>query len=325
MKLVKVDQHWPKDRLLINYAIHNVCNYKCWYCFPGSNTGNWQWPDIDVVTDNLLWLIDYYKKHLGKQKIQLNLLGGEPTLWPHLSDFVKRLKNRLGDNISIMITTNGSKSIEWWNCHGRNFDHVLISCHPKYANVGHVKEVADLLYTQNVHVDVSVLMDSENWDRAIDIVNQLKTSKCRWSIIASQVIHEKITYSPIQKKYLKNYLKRIPNLFWFWKVNKEYNYKVTLKFENGKTKQVKKKYILFHELNKFNGWECNIGIDNIVIQFTGEITAFCNETLYRRADKYNLYDYKFKEQFDPLLVPVICSKSCCNCEQEFNTTKRLIK
>ena len=39
--------------LRIEYMPGNLCNYKCHYCFPGSNEGDVKWPDVDLVLKNL--------------------------------------------------------------------------------------------------------------------------------------------------------------------------------------------------------------------------------------------------------------------------------
>ena len=322
--ITQVNQKWPRDRLLINYSIHNVCNYKCWYCFPGSNEGDYRWPDLDLVTQNFLHLLKYYKDNLGKTKFQVNLLGGEPTLWPKLSTFVRNLKNELGDDISIMITTNGSRTVNWWETNGTLFDHVLISCHPKVVDATHVSAVADILYEKNVHVDVAVLMDPTRWERTMEIIAQLKNSRRRWSIIASQIIHQNINYTADQTKYLKRYLKRFPNLFWYWRVNKEYNYKTTITHHTGKIQKIAKNYLLTNNLNHFQGWECNIGIDNITVNFNGNLTGSCSQSLYKLDRVYNLYDADFIQVFNPVLQPTICNKISCDCQHEYNTSKRAL-
>lgn len=324
VSIIKVEQQSSPNKLLINYAIHNVCNYKCWYCFPGSNTGEHRWPALDVVANNFIQLLKYYKTQRNKSQFELNLLGGEPTLWPELGDFIKILKLEFGKDIQIRITTNASRTIRWWSEHSQYFDKVLISCHPNEADENHIIAVADLLYITPVYVDVIVLMDPTVWDKAINIVQNLKKSKNTWSIQTSQVIHNSVKYNTEQIAYLESYVKRRPNLFWYWKTSKNFNYKNKLYFDNGKVISIKKNYLLFNNLNHFKGWECNIGIDNILINFDGRLSANCGENLYKLPISYNLYDKNFVNMFHPKLVPTICTKEGCYCEHEINTTKQVI-
>ena len=316
--LIKVNQDWPDDLLLVNYELHNVCNYRCWYCFPNSNTGTYKWPDYELSLMNFIHLLNYYKIHLNKTRFQINLLGGEPTLWPKLSDFCKELKQTFSD-ISIMITTNGSKPLDWWYENYSYFDHILISCHPEYVNENHIISVANLLYDHNKHVDTLVLMAPDYWDRALTIIENLKSGK-DWAIISSFVNQNKFTYSAEQLEYINDYLKQRPDLEWYKKVKTEYHYSVHITDETG-TYKVSKTHLLINELNQFIGWECNIGIDNITVTKNGDISGSCGEKLYQLDFKYNLYDINFKNNFSPTIKPALCSQCRCFCEHEYNTSK----
>lgn len=322
MEIIEVKKNWPADRFLIHYMLHNVCNYKCWYCFPGSNEGNHRWPDIEVALPNLKHLINVYRQNFNKKVFELNFLGGEPTLWPELSDLVTGLKKEYGKNIIISITTNGTRSIRWWEEYGHQFDKVLISCHPERVDPYHISQVADLLYNKMVLVDVKVLMDPSRWDTCLNIISTLKESKRRWSIQTAQVIGSNIRYTQEQLEYLKQYMKRSPNLFWFWRCNNNFNYNVRIVDEQKNSKKVKKNYLLLKNLNHFKGWSCNIGIENLNINALGYVSSACNEKLYGYDFNYNLYDEDFIKKFNPQMVPAICSKTSCDCEYEFNTSKK---
>lgn len=322
MEIVQVQKNWPKNRLLIHYALHNVCNYRCWYCFPGSNEGNYRWPELELTLTNLKHLINVYKEKFNKEIFELNLLGGEPTLWGQLSNFVKDLKESYGDKIIISMTTNGSRTIHWWEENGKFFDKVLISCHPETVDPLHIKNVADLLYEKKVYTDVNVLMDTTRWDTCINIIDELKTSKHRWSIATAQVIHSTIAFNEEQKLFLKKPMKRLPNLFWLWRCTRHFNYSTKVVDTKGKSKKVKKNYILLNNLNHFKGWTCDIGIENLNIHFSGAVSSACGENLYGYDFKYNLYDKNFVEKFSPMPRPVICTRVSCDCEYEFNTSKK---
>ena len=116
MKIIKIDSNVSKDRLRIELFLSNVCNYKCWYCFPGSNTGTHPWPDLDLIKENLSHVIEYYKTNLNKKQIYLHIIGGEPTLWKNFGEFVKFFKET--HNCLISISTNGSRTLRWWNKYG---------------------------------------------------------------------------------------------------------------------------------------------------------------------------------------------------------------
>jgi uncharacterized radical SAM superfamily Fe-S cluster-containing enzyme len=60
--------------LKIQYELSNICNYKCWYCFPGSNEGTHRWPDLEPLMSNLSFLLDHYKNSAKKKRFQLMLI-----------------------------------------------------------------------------------------------------------------------------------------------------------------------------------------------------------------------------------------------------------
>ena len=52
-EIIKIDSNIDTDILRIELFFSNLCNYKCWYCFPGCNEGTHKWPDLELVTKNL--------------------------------------------------------------------------------------------------------------------------------------------------------------------------------------------------------------------------------------------------------------------------------
>lgn len=324
MNLTRVQKREPENKLLVHYAIHNICNYKCWYCLPNSNLGNYRWPDYKLAADHFIHLFDYYKENLGKTQIELNLLGGEPTLWPALGKFLSILKDKYGRNLKVMVTTNGSRTIAWWEKHANYFDKVLISCHPADVKAKHVVQVADLLYENGVIVDTIVLMDPRKWNRAKAIADELTLSKHNWSVQVTPVIHDTVQYTEQQRAYLNNYMKRKPSFKQLIKNFIAGDYSTVLHYSDGTRTPVKKNYLAANNLNHFKGWECEIGLENITVHFDGVIAGSCGQTLFNSPISYNLYNKSFKELFHPKLVPTICSKDGCFCEHEINANKRII-
>ena len=88
-QLIEIKNSGSKT-LKIQYELSNICNYKCWYCFPGCNDGDSPWPELDIVKKNLSRIIEFYFEN-GIDSIQLNYLGGEPTLWKHLGELTQYL------------------------------------------------------------------------------------------------------------------------------------------------------------------------------------------------------------------------------------------
>lgn len=303
----------PQDpkTLRIEYMIGNTCNYKCWYCFKGSNEGEYRWHnDLEFITKNLFHLLDYYKK-FGKERFEIHIVGGEPTLWPDLGKFAQSIKENY--NSWISISTNGSRTIRWWEEYGKYFDDVMISVHHEYADLDHLIKVADTVFKQGPVVNAMVLMDPFAWDKCIEIIDKLKHSKYRWFINAMEVMDETISYTPDQLKFISKPVKRFPNPFWLIKKLKNLKRDPKVVFENGKTKTVNRNWIGLNKQNHFKGWLCNIGVDNLYIDKDGRITGACRTVLF---ENYNLHDEDFVKKFNPIIKPKICDVEFCGCQPE---------
>ena len=285
----------------IEFELGNVCNFKCNYCFPGSNEGNRLWPDIKKVTPALL---NYIKKH--NRRTRLYLIGGEPTLWKDLGKFCANLKS--AHDIIINISTNASQSLRWWRKNWHCFDVVNISVHHEYSDVAHSVEVADFLYEKNIQVNIDVLMNPNNFDECKQIVEQCKQSKNLFPIIAKTVIFNgSHIYNTEQQQYMERPIKRYPDLKWYNKVLRKprTNYMIDGEVHNNDN------YLINNNLNQFKGWKCNLGVDLVKIDSTGNIKGNCGQNL--NLNIYNLKGFEIR--------PVICEQDICNCTGETILTK----
>lgn len=325
-QLIEITHTQPK-LLRIQYTLSDICNYKCWYCFPGSNTGTTRWPDVDVVKVNLVKLINYYLESKIIDKVQLNLLGGEPTLWPELGELVEYVSNNTTCTISMQ--TNASRTPRWWKKYGHYFDHVGISIHHERVDTNHISEVASILLDQNVSVLAVVLMDHKAWDKCLTLVKELTTSKKRFMILVKPIhIDGVVSYTDDQKKYLNISVKRLPSLKTIWKNRSLYKTIIRYKaiFDDGtKIKVDSENYFILNRLNNFNGWECNLGVNFIAISKRGEITGTCMQKLYGKSGYFNINDATFVENFNPTIKSVICDRVKCHCAGETSLPKRKIK
>lgn len=303
----------PQDEqtLRIEFMIGNTCNYSCWYCFTGSHEGEYRWTDdLDLALKNLFTLLDHYKKN-GKERFEIHLVGGEPTLWPELGLFVRKIKENY--NTWISISSNGSRTIRWWKEYAGYFDDVMISVHHEQADIRHIIDVCDTAFEKGIVVNALVLMDTFAWDKCIENIKMLKKSKHKWFINAMEVSHQKILYEKYQKDYISSPVKRYPSIFWIFKKLKNLKRDPKVVLENGKIKKVNRNWISLKKENRFKGWLCNIGVDSLYVDKDGRITGACRTKLF---ENYNLYDSDFSNKFKPEIKPKICDIDVCGCQPE---------
>jgi len=311
----EIDNDVPDNMLRIEYMLGNFCNYKCHYCFPGSNEGDVSWPDIAVVKNNLYHLLTHYKKY-GKNKFHFYLVGGEPTVWKDLPELCNFLKSNF--DVIIELSTNASRSLRWWTENLNNFDHIAISVHNEFAKIDHIIEVADMLYHNGAYVNADVLMDPNNFDACKDIVNALFDSQHNWPIIAKAVYFDGLhKHTQDQLEYLKEPIKRMPSMEWHNSTTKKPVVTTTIKYSNGEiVNTIDDGWIKKNNLNFFYNWSCNIGVEIIKIFGNGRISSNCQQPLYGLNTEFNLYDSNFIETFDVPIVPTTCKQLICPCNRE---------
>jgi organic radical activating enzyme len=325
-KIIKIVRKNPGN-LDIEFVLGNTCNYKCSYCFPGSNEGTQRWPDLELTLNNFSFLLDAYK---NKTRIHLKLVGGEPTLWPPLLEFVKELKSKY--NIIISMSTNGSRTIRYWEEISIYFDDIQISVHHEQADVDHIIKVSDVIYETNQTVfSANVLMDPRAWDKCIGITDYLLANSSNWMIAVVPVQFNGITaYNSEQQAYVSVKNKRMPPMPWVFKLielgklppDKNHNKSIAT-FADGVTKEVDGHYIINNQLNQFKGWECNLGVDRIFINGDGLIEGACQSSLFN--DQLNIRKHDFKDKIQSIkIAPIICNKEICGCSAETRLTKQMI-
>jgi MoaA/NifB/PqqE/SkfB family radical SAM enzyme len=322
MEIVEVKQNWPDDLVKIDITLGNFCNYKCWYCWPSSHAGTHKWPEFDLITKNLCHLLDHYLANTSKKRFDFHLMGGEITHWPKFFEFIKFFKTRY--DCIFTLTTNASKSLEFWEEAVTYLDYVIISVHHQFCDPEHIKNVADLIYKNKVIVNAMVLMDPFVWDKCMNIIETLKTSKYSWSIKYLEIIHETVNYTDEQKQVLSKLRARKTNIFWFLIHNKSFRSAVKVKDTDNKWHKVKDSYIVLERLNNFMGWECTVGVNWIAIKHDGTVSGICGNGLFENNERYNIFSDDFTEKFNPIIKNTICNIEQCWCLYEANMPKRKV-
>lgn len=333
MEIVSI-KNKQKDYLLnIRWNPNNVCNFKCRYCFPESNTGTHRSPqDLNLVIENFTYMLNDYKR-IGKTKFHFMIAGGEPTLWKELGYFMKEMKKRF--DIYFTVISNGSRTLRWWEEHAKEIDDAHLTLHLGEGNVDHMISVADALYKAGSKTSVKVLMDPEHWNKGVEYVEYMKkNSKYPWFIQVAEVIEQDDIffrstgkrYTEEQLKYIEKEDKRWPNFFWFVKNFKLLKEQLRLydsigTYDNGKTIKAKPGTYLGLDAHHFKGWKCNIGLETVYIDWAGEIKGSCNAHVFNRTPYYNILDKNFKNEFKVVKEPVTCPYSNCNCLPETHVTK----
>ena len=165
----------PTDRTVtFSWDLVEVCNYRCSYCSAE------QFLKKQMNTSHL----NAYKQVIsrlalsGMHKFKIELLGGEPTLHPHLLEIITSLNN-INKCIKIELVTNLSKTEQYFqqfNIPECNKLHLNPSYHPEYFQPSFIEKCISIKKSKYLKVTPNInLSDDENrWDSTISLIQTLK-------------------------------------------------------------------------------------------------------------------------------------------------------
>jgi organic radical activating enzyme len=310
-----------KDVLRIYCDFSNVCNYKCWYCFPDSNTGTHPWPNDDVIKENIVSLVNFYNNSGIINRVELHLLGGEPTLWKDLGKFVKYVTENC--KCAIKILTNGSRTLRWWKEYSDYFEAIHITVHHERVDLEHIENLSKLLLEKDSLFELKVLMDFKNWDKCVSIVDRLSNFE-EDILLRIEPIHinGESFYTDEQKTYFEESIRKKPSPKmierWMQQPMRKYSVITSDRQEHEVNSDG---WFSLNNLNHFEGWKCNLGINYLYISRDGVISGTCKQKLFEIDGYYNIKDPDFKNKFLPELKPVICQQTVCMCAGEASLPK----
>jgi len=325
---IKIINLQPKNVLDVRFWPTDICNFNCTYCFPGSKDGKFRYPkNIDTVIKNFTLLFDLYRDKYNKNKFDLNLVGGgEPTLWPYFTEFCKGIKQN--HNVEITVTTNGSRTLRWWQENIKYIDKVTLSVHHEFADIDHTIEVLDFLYGEGVTCTALVLMDAEYFDKCKSIIDKMQHSKHPWFIEAKPVVDfegkDSLSYTEEQKAYMQQDLKRLPSTDFLMKNMHLFRLHDSIALYDDDSAETKRTSDYINAgTNYYNGWKCNVALENLVITFDGTVKGSCNAALFKDYN-INLFSEDFEENFSKgsfALQTIECPFKSCACQPDTHITK----
>lgn len=319
---IKVISTQESNVLQVRFFPTDICNYNCSYCFAGSHDGIYRYPtDVDTIIKNFKILFDYYKNNFNKTVFHLVIAGGgEPTLWPGLDLFCKKIKDVY--DVRITIVSNGSRTTQWWSDNSMYFDKAILSCHHEFVDINHFIEVADLLFESGTDVTALALMDAEHWNTCVSNIDCMQNSKYSWYIQAKVIVDAPgkgaDAYTSDQHAYINNSLKRIPTSDWLLPRIHELKLHDSVVLFNDESSIVAQSHtILLNQWNGFYGWECKIGLESISIDVSGLLKAACGLSMF--VEDLNIFSKDFKINYKPKNIK--CTNVLCTCQPDTHATK----
>ena len=323
------------------WVANDVCPFECWYCPEGIWGGNTKTPFTWNQYSNFL---DIALERIPSCSFVIT--GGEPTGWslfPNLLDKVYKpdfdIKADFGWFIFIISNMSKSKGFidEWID----KTHYLVASYHPNVINTSKKREAwfkKVLSFKHRTRISIRMLMDPLHWDHCLEMFHSLNDENILLepvtvlsftedgkdfnslyndnpNIFAKQYTQEQIEIlNELKNKTGSSYVKT-------HKFDHTISNEITLEYKSGDRQVLKNQsgnsdvyqQIVSKGLNKFKGWNCEIGFKDLFIGHGGEIAA---SVCMARDEKYigNISDV------DKIKWPTkatICPYEWCLCGSDF--------
>lgn len=130
--------------LHVQWSLTHMCNYRCSYCNYGARgaVDRLQFHPFHKMVNAVENLAA-----LNRPSYEFAILGGEPTIYPHMPELLYHIDSRLAGRVSrITVVTNGSRDPEYFNQFAelarRVYLQIMLSIHTEQVNPRHLYRLA---------------------------------------------------------------------------------------------------------------------------------------------------------------------------------------
>ena len=303
---IKVEPSSPRPYKIVEWMLHNVCNYDCSFCPSSTKNGSKRWFDLQVYKDTCERAIKEANK-----PVWFKLTGGEPTLYPKLKELLNFIKQLGG---FTYIISNGSRTIRYWKeIKAKNtLDFLALSVHPEQtSDYQHIIDVINLFRFTPTVVTVNVTCIPSFFDEAVRACD-LILENCATIVNLQQVndVRGMAKYTDEQVAILNRYTMVRGKTMAFQQgstVPKELSYhsgKVKFTYNDESVVENYAHIFIKNGETNFKDWTCDIGKNLIRIEHDVISRAVCGQ-----GEKWTIYD-------GPLFAstPLVCQyDGQCSC------------
>jgi organic radical activating enzyme len=280
------------DCCIVTLFIHNVCNYTCSYCSDYHRDGTQRWPeDWEPYLD----LIKRLKKR--NKYLYVEVLGGEPTVWPKFQDFVDSISS---DDVFVEFATNASRTLRYWKQFKTQRAFVFLSWHYEQADDDHFYHVAEIMQ-EKASVSIPLMLTPENFERGREMFYRLQDLKVEISPKFTRTSihgHDYFRYTEEQTEWIKNsYYNNMKPFGIDWTFPRRLHFNGT---------PIKFMKVLADGLHYFENYTCTAGIRRLFIEPNGDIkrcTKKVGGIIGNLFTGYTLPD-----------EPIVCTYKACPCK-----------
>ena len=315
---IKFEKSIPKAYKFIEWKIHNVCNYNCSFCPSRHKDGSQRW-----------FSIEQYKSYIDKlydlcdgMPYWIQFTGGEPTLFPKLIELCQYIKSKNG---MVSLISNGSRTMRYWEelKQANSIDYLFITLHTEQTkDYKHIQNVINLFHDVPIEVICLITHVKDTIPLAFEAQEHLQKTTGAIITLKAMMIGDYDIYS----YYTAEQLARLMKFNWV-AGNQRYtkaksalpdhlkiNHTLKVTYNNGASVNLDPQVIMKMKQNRFLDWECEIGKDNMRIDYDIVYRGVCEVGGTRNLNDINL---DFTDDF------VSCTSKDCFCGTDMIATKYL--
>ncbi len=327
-KPIEIKKSGTTYDLHVMWAIHHRCNYACSYCPDDLHNGEISHLKLDELKGFIDYLYDHYVVKLNMKNLLFSFTGGEPTLW---RDFRAFLDYAASKGIKLGITTNGSVNVNFWKGISEHFDYICLSYHSESADDEKFYKTFEYLHNDKSTVIPSVrfVMHHKNalWERSVNMKNRI-TEFPNWTYECVHILNDygktpvKMDYNSEEKEiFLKEHAFKSQFLDSNYVKLPEVAFNYAVNYTDGSVEKLDENKLISTGDVNFLGWECSIGLEQLLIAPTGDIlSAGCPVGVKQ------WHGNVFKENSIKLPTkPILCTyDGGCFCPTDIRISKRKI-
>ena len=159
-EIIKID---PAEKYFsLTWMIEARCNYNCSYCPPELHNNFSKQYSLDDLKHH--WTNIHAKTQHKNLKYKINFTGGEVTINKNFLPFVRWLTDNYGNDIyQLLLTTNGSASVNYYKNLYQHIDNISFSFHSEFADnsfFDKIVELHNIISDRVLHVNIM----NESWN-----------------------------------------------------------------------------------------------------------------------------------------------------------------
>lgn len=299
----------PK-KLKVLWQITTACTYKCSYCPTELNQGRSHHIDLTQL--------GIFLDKIKDRNPVFSITGGEPTVHPQYLDVLKELKNR---DFKVISDSNLSRTVRFYEEATQLVDNWCVTLHPSEHTLD-LEKIKTI--SKNSFTVVYLMADPRHWDLVMNWFEDLKNVP-RIKIIILKPLNnwsnsgwfyhdytsEQLAFyentSPILNFTKEEIEKLIGNYSWL------HDQGSRIVWDNGLEEKLDPDQLMKRDLNKFKGWQCEVGEEVIVINPTSDISLGTCGT--RHLGNWRNFDISMLQQ------SFTCPLEYCHCGTDIKATK----